>query len=277
MTDLRRRIDELIRKWNLLIEETIETETSVLAFGVRVDQPIVLKVIKSEGDEWNSGNILAAFAGRGVVRVHEYVPGAVLLERAVPGESLVRRAIDGSDQDATAIVADVIRRMSAVDPPEGCATVQDWAKGFERYVGTGDQRIPTALVMDAQQCYLELAASQTRTRLLHGDLHHYNVLSDAQRGWLAIDPKGVVGEIEYQVGALFRNPIEDPDLFTSAATIQKRLDVLERELDLDSGRALRWTFAQAVLSAIWAVEDGHPIEATTSFIRLAHAVRAMLR
>ena len=48
MTDLRRRIDELIRKWSLLIEETIETESSVLAFGVRGDQPIVLKVIKSD-------------------------------------------------------------------------------------------------------------------------------------------------------------------------------------------------------------------------------------
>ena len=42
--------------------------------------------------------------------------------------------------------------------------------------------------------------------LLHGDLQHYNVLLDKDRGWVAIDPKGVVGELEYEVGALLRNP-----------------------------------------------------------------------
>ena len=277
MTDLRRRIDELTRKWNLLIEETIETESSVLAFGVLGDYPIVLKLIKRDGDEWNSGAVLAAFAGRGVVRVHVYVPGAVLLERAVPGELLVRRAIDGEDEEATAILANVIRQMDGCDLSEGCPTVLDWARGFERYLATGDQQIPAALVVNAQRCYLDLATSQTSTRLLHGDLHHYNVLSDAQRGWLVIDPKGVIGEIEYEVGALFRNPIENPDLFTSAATIRKRLDLLERELDLDDSRALRWTFAQAVLSAIWEVEDGHQVDAANSRIVLAHTVRAMLR
>jgi streptomycin 6-kinase len=40
------------------------------------------------------------------------------------------------------------------------------------------------------------------------DLHHYNVLSDSGRGWLAIDPKGLVGEVEYEVGAAIRNPID---------------------------------------------------------------------
>lgn len=63
---------------------------------------------------------------------------------------------------------------------------------------------------------MKLAASQDETTLLHGDLHHYNVLSDVRRGWLAIDPKGVIGEVEYEAGAIFRNPNEMPDLFTIA-------------------------------------------------------------
>lgn len=62
--------------------------------------------------------------------------------------------------------------------------------------------------------------------LLHGDLHHYNVRFDRDHGWNAIDPKGVVGEFEYEVGALLRNPIKQPEIFTDPATIERRIKIL---------------------------------------------------
>ena len=67
-------------------------------------------------------------------------------------------------------------------------------------------RSHTTSVERAQRLYVGLCASQTSTRLLHGDLHHYNILRDGDRGWVAIDPKGVVGEVEYEIGAALRNP-----------------------------------------------------------------------
>jgi streptomycin 6-kinase len=274
--ETRTRIDDLLRKWSLTVDETCETETSFLAFGTRGHQPVVLKVVKSEIDEWRSGEVLEAFGGRGVVRVLDYVDGAVLLERAMPGESLVRMAIDGRDEEATAILADVIQQMSGCSPPGGCRTVEDWAQSFTRYVATGDQQMPRGLVEDAHRCYAGLTASQSETWLLHGDLHHYNVLNDARRGWLAIDPKGVVGEVEFEVGAMIRNPIENPDLFTSSETVERRLSCFARRLDLDVERALRWAFAQAVLSAIWEVEDGFAIDAGNPRIRLATTIRDMM-
>ena len=73
--------------------------------------------------------------------------------------------------------------------------------------------------------------------LLHGDLQHYNVLFDNQRGWTAIDPKGVVGELEYELGALLRNPIELPDVFTNPERIKHRLEILTTALQLDYSRA----------------------------------------
>jgi streptomycin 6-kinase len=275
-TELRTRIADLVRRWNLTVEQTSETESSFLAFGTRGHQPVVLKVVKRQGDEWHSGEVLEAFKGNGAVRVYEHVEGALLLERAVPGESLVGMAIGGKDEDATAILADVIRQMSGCTPPKRCASVQDWAQGFERYVATGDQRIPRDFVEDGHRCYAQLAASQRETRLLHGDLHHYNVLSDTRRGWLAIDPKGVIGEVEYEVGAVIRNPIENPDLFTSPETVERRLHHFARRLNLDIERALRWAFAQAVLSAIWEVEDGFAFDAQNPGIRLARSIRGML-
>jgi streptomycin 6-kinase len=275
-TELRTRIDGLTRKWRVTVDESSETESSFLAFGTRGCQPVVLKVVKREGDEWHSGEVVEAFRGNGVVRVYEYVEGALLLERATPGHSLVSMAIAGRDEEATAILANVIQQMSGHRAPKRCPTVQDWATAFDRYVATGDAQIPRDLVDDGHRCYAQLAASQRETSLLHGDLHHYNVLSDTRRGWLAIDPKGAIGEVEYEIGAVLRNPIEKPDVFTRSKTVESRLHRFARQLNLDMERALRWAFAQAVLSAIWGVEDGFTVDAKTPAITLANTIRVML-
>jgi streptomycin 6-kinase len=191
--------------------------------------------------------------------------------------------LNGRDEEATDILADVILQMTApassrfpVELPQACATVEDWAKGFGKYIATGDDQIPRDLVAAGQGVFENLCASERRPRLLHGDLQHYNVLFDAERGWLAIDPKGVVGEIEYEIGAFVRNPIEQPELFLSRSTIERRLKQFTNRLNLDYERTLRWAFAQAVLSAIWSIEDGIAVAATDPALRLAEVTRAML-
>jgi len=247
---------------------------------MRDQKPVVLKVIKRPGDEWLSGEILKAFEGHGVVRVHEHAPGAVLMERLRPGNSLVEMATDGRDEEATDILAEVIQQMSAhassispLDLPKSAPTVLDWAKGFDRYLATGDEQVSKSLVEAGAETYLDLCASQRRPLLLHGDLQHYNVLFDADRGWLAIDPKGVIGELEYEIGAMLRNPCERPELFLSRLTIERRLRQFTNRLNLDYERTLRWAFAQAVLSAVWEVEDGFPVDSMNPSLRLAKIIR----
>jgi streptomycin 6-kinase len=276
---LLKRLQEYARAWSVSVAETFETETSVIAFGIRKDQPVVLKVIKQTGDEWRAGEFLAAFAENGVVRVYEQVPGAVLVERLRPGNSLAGLALSGRDEEATDILAGVIQRISACSGTsqfEFCPTVHDWAKGFERYLTSGDEQIPRRLVVAGQRTYLDLCASQRRTRPLHGDLQHYNVLFDSHRGWLAIDPKGVIGELEYEVGAALRNPYENPELFISRSTIERRLEQFTNKLSLNYERTLGWAFAQAVLSAIWLMEDGFAVNELTPALRLAEVLRSMI-
>ena len=273
---LRSRVEDRIREWRVVVERTSESESSFLAFGRRGSQPVVLKVFKNQGDEWRSGQILDAFEGRGVVRVYEYVEGAVLLEWLRPGDSLVGLVRDGRDEEATEILAEVIGTMSPRPPENATATVHQWATAFARYAASGDGQIPGNLLEEGHRLYLELCRSQSRPRLLHGDLHHYNVLLDADRGWLAVDPKGVIGEIEYEVGAALRNPYERPELFTEPATIEKRVTRFASRLNLDVRRTLAWGFAQAVLSASWAVEDGFTVEPGSPWIALADTIRPML-
>lgn len=275
--DLLERIQRHARAWRLAVEDVFQTETSAIASVTREGQPLLLKVVKQQGDEWHSGKVLQAFAGMGVARLYEETDGAMLIERLRPGNSLVSLVLNGDDEEATTILATIMQKMGGAEIPKSCVTAQDWAKGFDRYLASGDDQISSQLVKSGQRVYTDLCGSQLQVRLLHGDLHHYNVLYDADRGWLAIDPKGVVGELEYEVGAALRNPIERPDLFASASTVKRRLKQFSSILTLDVERALAWGFAQAVLSAVWQVEDGFRVDTTNPALRLAHVIQPRLR
>ena len=274
---LRERLDERARAWGVAVEETLETQSSVVAFGRRGRRPVVLKVVRGPGDEWRGGEVLGAFAGRGTARVYEHVGGAVLMERLSPGTALAAVALGGRDEEATEVLVDVIRRMShPLDSPRAFPTVEDWGGSFECYLASGDGQVPRDLVEQGRQLYQSLCASQRGVRLLHGDLQHYNVLLDSRRGWLAVDPKGVVGEVEYEVGAALRNPYERPELFASPGAVEKRVTRYADRLGLDAGRTLAWGFAQAVLSAIWSVEDGFAVDAGNPSLARARAVRPLV-
>jgi streptomycin 6-kinase len=274
---LMERVEERIRDWKIVVQNTLETQSSFVIFGTRDNEPVVLKVIRQFGDEWRCGEVLNAFGGRGVIRVYEYIEGAVLLERLNPGTPLATMALKGRDEEATEIIAEVIQRMA--HPREllqRFVTVGEWGKGFHRYLASGDNQIPGHLVARGEHWYSKLCATQQDVRLLHGDLHHYNILYDRGRGWVAIDPKGVVGEVEYEIGASLRNPYGNPELFTSRSRIEGRLKRYESKLKLDLKRALGWGFAQAVLSAIWTVEDGFTVDDRNPALMLANAIQPMI-
>jgi streptomycin 6-kinase len=93
--------------------------------------------------------------------------------------------------------------------------------------------------------------------LLHGDLHHDNVLSATRAPFLAIDPKGLAGEPAYEVGPYFYNP--QPELKQHPNLVQLfewRMAILVEHLQMDRERLIACAFAHSVLSAAWSIEDG---------------------
>ncbi len=127
--ELRERIVFCARAWGVAIERTVATQTSVLVYGKRAAVPVVLKVVKREGDEWRCGEVAAKFGGRGVVQVHEQMAGAALLERLDPGEPLAALTLAGRDDEATDILAMMLGRMAPLDAPDWCPTVERWGEG----------------------------------------------------------------------------------------------------------------------------------------------------
>jgi streptomycin 6-kinase len=181
----------------------------------------------------------------------------LLLERLKPGVML---STVPDDESATAIDAQVMRQLWRPAPVEhNFPTVARWAKGLERLRaefkgGTGP--FPAKLVEQAERLFVELIDTMGQPVLLHGDLHHFNILSAQREPWLAIDPKGLVGEPAYEIGALLRNPTRE--LIMDRQVQARRVDLLASELGVDRQRILGWSMAQAVLSAWWSYEDhGH--------------------
>lgn len=268
----RHRLERLTVAWRVTVDRIVETPTCLLAYGDCNRQPVIVKVVKTAGTEWRAGELLRLFAGRGLVRVYEYMGGAMLLEQLRPGDLLIELPLRGDDDRATSTLAETIAAMSPSSCPEWVPTVADWGRSFPSYRDGRDATVPADLVASAERIFFDLCATQRRERLLHGDLHHENVLFDRARGWLAIDPKGVRGELEYEIGAALRNPCGRPDLFAHPDVIRRRADLFARTLSIDSARALRWAFAQAVLAAIWQIEDGRPIEPDNRWLAFARAI-----
>jgi streptomycin 6-kinase len=198
--------------------------------------------------------VLLHFGGAGAVKVLDHDDRAMLLERAVPGRTLTELAIAERDDEATAILCDVIAALHRPElPAQRFPSVEDWGHELAEYRRSGDTRIPAALRDRAMGLLADLADSQGPRRLLHGDLHHDNILFDERRGWLAIDPKGVVGESSYEVGAGLRNPTPD---FVVPSIIERRVGIICERLGFDRKRVVGWAFAQSVLSTVWLVEAG---------------------
>jgi streptomycin 6-kinase len=242
-------------------------------------EPVVLK-LSFPGDLVfrTEAEALRLFDGRaaaGLLRL-DLDRGAMLIERCEPGAPLSSVEDDAA---ATAIAAGVMKRLWRPAPAAGhpFPLVSDWAQGLARLrrrFGGGTGPMPAALVEEAESLFAWLIPSQGEPVLLHGDLHHGNILASGREPWLAIDPKGVVGEPAYDTGALLRNPAEALRMPHSGKVLERRLDVLCEELGLDRARVRGWGLSQAVLAAYWNLEDaGRVWEQGLAFAEILSAVR----
>jgi streptomycin 6-kinase len=114
------------------------------------------------------------------------------------------------------------------------------------------------ILVQAAAAAARLLASQREIVPLHADLHHENILDFGERGWLAVDPKRVIGERTFEYTILFC----DPDLGLPHLTIARRPEIFAQRLStvsqtarLETRRLLLWILAWAGLSAAWQIGD----------------------
>ena len=230
----------------------------VLPAGTKTGQPIVLKCGVPNPELTNEIAALTHYDGRGCVRLLEADPdlGVMLLERLRPGTPLSHLP---NDDEATLIAAEVMANLwGSLPAGHTFPTIADWGRGFHRlrqtFNGTAGP-FPAHLVAQAEQLYASLTNTMSAPVLLHGDLHHDNILEADHQNWLAIDPKGLVGEPAYETGALLRNPGWLFEASQPHHILSRRVELLAKALGVDPGRIIGWGLAQAVLSGWWSYED----------------------
>jgi streptomycin 6-kinase len=233
---------------------------------------------------------LKLFNGEGACRLLDYDEERwwLLLERLNPGVMLSTLE---DDEDATRIAAEVMKRMwvnqnalggvpAAEDGGLSSKFIQltDWFHGgFERmrkHFNGGTGPLNKGLVERVESSVRDFFAENRSSVLMHGDFHHYNILS-SERGWLVIDPKGVVGPAGYEVGPFMLNPWGKFLDGISHKMILRRINILHEHLGFERQRILEWSLAHAVLSAWWSIEDNTGWEYAVDFAEVLFSLQVI--
>jgi streptomycin 6-kinase len=266
---------EVARAWDLRLGEPYPLSYHWVAPAMRADgTAAVLKLGVPSADHLPvEVATLDCWGGAGAVRLLAYEPawGALLLERADPGTP-ASAIVPARDAEATEAILGVMRRLHATPVPDGVLPdLESQGAAFAAHLRAypGDDPLPRHLVERAGRLFDELCASAPARVVLHGDLHHDNVLRAEREPWLAIDPHGVVGDPGYEAGAVVYNPDPDRRDDELVALAPARIERLADGMGQPAERILAWAFVKAVLSEVWNAEDGGEVGSRALDVALA--------
>ncbi len=244
------------------------TGSSLLLAVRRHGEPAFLK-LAVHPEEKRGGDLMAYYGGRlGAARVIVHDEDAVLLERLEGPRSLAVMARNGEDEAACRILCETAAKLQVRrrgPRPDVLIPLKTWFAALwpaaRRFGGVYAESAAVAR---------ELLATPEPPVVLHGDIHHGNILDGGERGWRAIDPKGLWGDRGYD----YANLICNPDSETALANLERRVTIASEMSGLDRGRLLRWLLAYLGLSAAWTLSvGGDPWQAQA----IAAAVRGALK
>jgi streptomycin 6-kinase len=271
-------LDEWRARWRLRLDEPFENLSYNLVIPGRTlaGLRVVLKMGVPCSELLTEAEALRLFQGEGAVRLldDDAERGALLLERITPGSPLYELQ---AGAEAASTAARLMRELWRTPPAKhSLPAIAAWFRAFEELrsrLGGGVGSLPPEIISRSERALTELEASSRGSVLLHGDLHHANILFSDERGWVAIDPKGIVGDRGYEVGSFMLNQLPAGASAAEITTIfAERLSIFADELKIDGKRLARWAFCHAVLSALWSAEEDDEWQST---IRLAQLLERL--
>ncbi|MEU3983329.1 aminoglycoside phosphotransferase family protein [Streptomyces sp. NPDC026672] len=252
-------VEVLLGRWRCV------PDGEVMHGGVGVVVPVqrpagegaVLKVSFPHPGNVHEPDAFVAWGGCGAVLLHERDDErfAMLLERVRP--STLAEVEDG---DEVVTVAGRLNRRLAVPAPPGLPRLREQADAWEERLCEDAEELthtlPRRVLDTAVATVRELGRAQPDT-LVHGDLHARNILRADREPWLAVDPKGYVGDPAYDGGTLLKS--RAPALLAAddlRKAVQRVLDVFAEAAELDRERVRRWAQFHAVQAAFWGRRHG---------------------
>lgn len=258
---MMKTLDHYLKTWNLTEPQTLaQTPTSHVYTVQHGGETVVLKLLTEYGWEERAGAVaLRHWDGHGAIHLYQSDDDAQLLEY-VEGEDLLALVNRGDDAESTRIIAGVLNQLHSPPPDgadEGLFRLERWFRElFKRADAEGHAGSESIFVRGAQVARA-LLDDPRDVRVLHGDIHHANIRHSAARGWLAFDPKGLIGERTYDCANTLCNPYRGTSFYDPLVHNETRLltnaAILADALNIDLPRLLAFTFAYACLSASWSL------------------------
>ncbi|MGQ0534029.1 MAG: aminoglycoside phosphotransferase family protein [Caulobacteraceae bacterium] len=209
--------------------------------------------------------LMAYYDGGGAAQVLAFEGDALLLERASDTRHLIELTERDRDDDATRIICATVARLHAPRTrprPADLVPLHIWFRELEQAgVARG------GIFAKASVAAHELLALATEPIVLHGDIHHGNILWDETRGWVAIDPKGLLGDRAFDYANILCNP--DSEIAAAPGRLQRRAAIVAQAAGLEPDHLMKWALAFAGLSAVWSVMDGEDAEPALSVAEAA--------
>ena len=259
ITRLPNILNELTQRWQLTLHPPFKLSYNYVATVTRADgTTAVLKIGYPDPELLTEMEALRLYNGRFACHLLDSDPAyyAMLLEHIQPGEPLWSLE---DDEAETAIAAQMMQKLWQPILPEDHPIFPTLERRTKALLSLSDcfedgfGPFPKRLVEMAVSLRSELLSEEVPPMLLHGDFHHENVITAQRKPWLALDPKGVIGDPAYEVGAYLYNPIVD--VVAAKNLVARRIDQFSEVLMIDRQRLIKWGIVQAVLSAVWSYQD----------------------
>ncbi|GLS33397.1 streptomycin 6-kinase [Mesorhizobium albiziae] len=234
-----------------------------------------LKPFDDVADELRGAHYLSWRDGVGAVRLLGFERQSMLLEYA-GDRLLVDELNENGDRRATEIAAEVMAMLfspSDVPPPADLQPLRERFASLFKKAGADRDAGLESPYREAAEIAERLLSNPVELRVLHGDLHHDNILH-GERGWLAIDPKGILGDPGFDAANFLFNPLDRHDLTRDPERIAHMAETFATVLGQSPAAILDHAIAWGCLSASWHAEDRNEVE-ETSELAVAAAVRAV--
>ena len=222
-------------------------------------QPVALKVGVPHSELFTEMEALSLYDGGRAARLlgADRELGAILMQRLQPGTMLWQL---GDNRRQTEIAASIMRELpTPVPPAHGLPTFRRWVERAFRLTRTEwdpQERMPRDLIDRAEEAFEEIERAATEHVVLHGDLHHENILLDDRSGWTAIDPKGVIGAPCLEVGRFMQNQLpRGAQAERREEMVRERVQVLSAELGYSTETVAASSLVDCVLSHCWGFEE----------------------
>lgn len=250
-------MQKYLNLWGLSEPKLLATTPTSFIYEVLKSEKFILKILTESGavDEKASSAVLSAWDGQGAVALKAFDEGALLIER-LEGSNLYSFSEVNQEEKATEIFIQIIRKIHAHPIPQthSIPNLSVLFKPLEKFTQfSSDNR---QLFEKAVRVSQQLLATTADVVVLHGDLHHENVMQRKSGEYVCFDPKGFIGDPCYEMATILKNPWAFPAISEREdlclARAQRFADALQLPLD----RILNFAFVHMCLSAMWAIEDG---------------------